>query len=161
MCIFYILTFRRIEGGGVESTPPPRSLWYRKKGGPERGKNKRYLKSKTNVFNNIIWKKLYSWGISQNINKSIPVNDWPSEWQTENTSTVNIFNMEYFSLHKVSSITFILDDIKKTKKNVNESKYGQGNARDWLILSEWQTENTANVIVMYFITFSVTFYIYS
>ena len=65
---------------------------------------------------NIFCEKLYSWGISQNINKAIPVTDWPSEWQTENTSNVNIFNIEIFLLSKVSSRTFILDDIRKTKK---------------------------------------------
>ena len=34
--VFYIPIFRRIEGGGVESVPPPRSLRSRQQRGPER-----------------------------------------------------------------------------------------------------------------------------
>ena len=33
---------------------------------------------------------MLSLGTSQNISKAIPVTDWPSERQTENTSNVNI-----------------------------------------------------------------------
>ena len=32
--------------------------------------------------------------------------DWLSEWQTENTSKVNIFNKKIFLLHKINNLFF-------------------------------------------------------
>ena len=58
------------------------------------------------------------------MNKSIPLTDWPSEWQTENASSVEIFYIVFFP-QIVSSITFILNDkykpIWKTKRSASES----------------------------------------
>ena len=57
------------------------------------------LKSKKN---NLYFIKLsvksyvYSYGKSKYINKVIIMIDWPSEWQTDNTSNVNILNIEIF-----------------------------------------------------------------
>ena len=62
--------------------------------------------------------KLYSWGISPNLIKVIPVTDWTSEWKTENTSTVHILNIEIFFITQSKFYSLYLDDIKKTKKNV-------------------------------------------
>ena len=52
-------------------------------------------------------KKLLSWGISQNMNKVIPTTDWPSEWQTENTSNVNISKYSVF-YHTWTYLTWMI-----------------------------------------------------
>ena len=43
-------------------------------------------------------------------------------WKAENTSIVNIFKIETFLLPKESSLTFILDDIRQTKKTRTPKK---------------------------------------
>ena len=48
------------------------------------------------VFYEIFCKKLYSWVISQNVDKDTSVTIWRSEWQTENVSNVNKFTIETF-----------------------------------------------------------------
>ena len=58
--------------------------------------------------------KVYSWVISQNVQKGTPVTDWLNEWQTENASNVNIFSKEtFFVLYKESSIIFISSYIRQ------------------------------------------------
>ena len=57
-----------------------------------------YFTSKYFVFYKIFC-KLYFWSISQNINKVIPVTDWPSEWQMENTPNLKIFNTKFYNLY--------------------------------------------------------------
>ena len=50
--VLYLPIFRRIEGG-VESSPPPRSLRYRKKRGPEREKG---FKSNTEKYEHALFR---------------------------------------------------------------------------------------------------------
>ena len=68
------------------------------------------------VFHRIFWEKLYSGDINRKINKAIHV-------QTGNTSTVNVFNIKIFLLHKVGSVTFSLDDIRKATKKTLVSEF--------------------------------------
>ena len=55
-----------------------------------------YFKYKYYGFIKNFVEKLYSRGISQNIIKAISVTDLPSEWQTENTSKVNMLKYSVF-----------------------------------------------------------------
>ena len=80
---------------------------------------------KYSVFYKIICGRLYFWDI-KNINKAIPVTDWPSEWQTENTSNLNIFNIEIFFI------------IQSYYYNLYFGWYNENKKRLWV--SEWLTE---------------------
>ena len=68
--------------------------------------NWKHIKREHIILTNILyiihflWKAIF-WGISQNINKVTPMTDGPSEWQTENTSNVNIFNIKIFFYRKL------------------------------------------------------------
>ena len=56
-------------------------------------------------------------GIRQNINKALPVTDWPSEWQIENATNVSI-EIFLITLGKFYSLFF--DDIWRNKRFVSE-----------------------------------------
>ena len=85
-----------------------------------------------------MYKNIYKLcGYKPNINKAILVTEWPIEWQTENTSNMNIFNIEILFISQRNSLTSILNDIwgKYNKKIV-----------DWVCewICEWVSEFVYN-----------------
>ena len=60
------------------------------------------------------------------------VTDWPSEWQTEPASKVNVINMEIFLLDKESSITVLFWMIWGKQRNASDR------VSEWL--SDWMTK---------------------
>ena len=63
------------------------------------GKNsgkKRFFSSKFKIYMILIYilfENLYTWVTSQNVKTITPVTDWLREWQTKNTSNVNIISI--------------------------------------------------------------------
>ena len=83
------------------------------------------IQNKYSVFNKkFLWKAIFLYSyicISQNENKArivaIPVTYWPSDWQTETTSNVNIFNLEIFLITKSKFYNLYFEWYKGNKGN--------------------------------------------